>query len=228
MDIRTVVRKLEEIAPLTLAEEWDNVGLLVEPSPPHTVSRLLLTNDLTEAVMDEVKVLDDQGKKVGMIVSYHPPIFKPMKRLTQKSSKERILIRALESRIAVYSPHTSHDCVPGGINDWLLSGVGEGSVTPLSIKQVDGNFPLTVTISNLPINELCDTIEKQFSEPGFSLMTERYQMQSSQDSHKQYRLKVLLTNQHLRLAFPRLHKNLSDYPMTVSATDKVCTGLQHT
>ncbi len=40
-------------APTSLAQDWDNVGLLVEPTPPHRVNKLLLTNDLTEAVLEE-------------------------------------------------------------------------------------------------------------------------------------------------------------------------------
>ena len=40
-------------APPSLAGSWDNVGLLVEPSPPHRVNSLLLTNDLTAPVMEE-------------------------------------------------------------------------------------------------------------------------------------------------------------------------------
>jgi putative NIF3 family GTP cyclohydrolase 1 type 2 len=48
-----------------------------------------------------------------------PPIFVPMKRLTQATSKQRIIVRAIERRIAIYSPHTSYDCVTGGVNDWL-------------------------------------------------------------------------------------------------------------
>ena len=53
MDLKDVVKKLHEFAPLQLAEEWDNVGLLVEPSQPHFVKSLLLTNDLTEKVVQE-------------------------------------------------------------------------------------------------------------------------------------------------------------------------------
>ncbi len=59
-----------------------------------------------------------------MILSYHPPIFVPMKRLTQSSWKERIVVRCAENRVAIYSPHTSYDAVQGGVNDWLLKPFG--------------------------------------------------------------------------------------------------------
>ncbi|KAK7087585.1 hypothetical protein V1264_021617 [Littorina saxatilis] len=99
----------------SLAGSWDNVGLLLEPSLPHTVQRMLLTNDLTPAVMKEAV---DHG--VNMIVSYHPPIFAPLKRVTQSSWKERIVAGCLERRIALYSPHTSWDAAVDGVNDWLI------------------------------------------------------------------------------------------------------------
>lgn len=77
--LQEVVKKLQQIAPLTLAESWDNVGLLVEPSSTLTVSSALLTIDLTEEVVDEAVHLGAQ-----LIISYHPNIFRPLKSISQK------------------------------------------------------------------------------------------------------------------------------------------------
>lgn len=128
MDLRSLVGHLEAIAPSSQAESWDNVGLLVEPSGNPTVSCILLTVDLTEQVLNEAQEL-----RAGLIISYHPLIFHPLKRLTQQSVKERIVVRALESGVAVYSPHTALDCMEGGVNDWLLAGLGEGKVQALTV-----------------------------------------------------------------------------------------------
>ncbi|KAK3793017.1 hypothetical protein RRG08_032279 [Elysia crispata] len=124
----TVVAKLKKLAPLHLAGNWDNVGLLVEPSAPKYVSKVMLTNDLTAQVMEEAK-----GRTVDLVVSYHPPIFVPLKRLTQKHWKERIIVDCMENRIAVFSPHTSHDALEGGVNDWLISAfdVNKTTVRPI-------------------------------------------------------------------------------------------------
>lgn len=127
MDLQQVVGVLKTMAAPSLAGSWDNVGLLIEPSPPHSVSKLLLTNDLSPAVMQEAI-----NKGVNLIVSYHPPIFTPLKRITQGSWKERIAGQCLESRIALYSPHTSWDAVAGGVNDWLI-----GAFDAINIKPVD-------------------------------------------------------------------------------------------
>lgn len=134
MQLSQVVKKLECFAANTLAAKWDNVGLLVEPSAPHTVSRILLTNDLTEPVLEEAIKLN-----TDFIVSYHPPIFAAMKRLTQSSWKERLLVKCIEKRIAVFSPHTTYDSLKGGVNDWLISPF-RGVITPLETA-ISSKYP---------------------------------------------------------------------------------------
>ena len=128
MELQRIVSELHKMFPPCLAEDWDNVGLLVEPSShvQQRVNHIVLTNDLTEHVMEEV---EKAVPKAGLIIAYHPPIFKPMKTLTRRTSKERIILKAVESRIAIYSPHTAADCVYGGVNDWLAEGLGDGGET---------------------------------------------------------------------------------------------------
>ncbi|KAM8837753.1 NIF3-like protein 1 isoform 2-T6 [Spinachia spinachia] len=127
MELKEVLQVLEQLAPLSLAESWDNVGLLVEPSESRPVKTVLLTNDLTGAVMDEAEAMS-----CDLVVSYHPPLFRPIKRLVQRDWKQKIAIRALEARMAIFSPHTSWDSVKGGVNDWLVGGLGSGQVSVLS------------------------------------------------------------------------------------------------
>lgn len=75
MHLEEVLRKFESYAPLSNAEPWDNVGLLIEPSKPRNVDKIFLCNDLTEKVMNEAV-----EKQVSLIISYHPPIFQSLKR----------------------------------------------------------------------------------------------------------------------------------------------------
>lgn len=122
-----VLALLAEVAPLRFAEPWDNVGLLVEPPEPTGVRAALLTIDLTEPVLSEAIELGAE-----LVVAYHPPIFKGLKRLTQATPGERVLTRALAHGIAVYSPHTALDAAPGGPNDWLCDLLGSHTRQPIS------------------------------------------------------------------------------------------------
>jgi len=119
------VRALEAISPLSFAEDWDNVGLLVG-SEAWSAARILLTIDLTEEVLSEAIALG-----AGMIVAYHPPIFAPLGSVTERTEKERIVLRAARHGLAVHSPHTALDNAAGGVNDWLASGIGPGDVRAL-------------------------------------------------------------------------------------------------
>lgn len=119
MDLKKIVKRLEEYASLDTAVDWDNVGLLIESTDARQVKKVLVTNDLTEPVMNEAI-----AKGVELIVSYHPAIFKPLKRLTQTEWNQRKVIRCLENRIAVYSPHTTWDSIEFGSNYWLLQAFG--------------------------------------------------------------------------------------------------------
>lgn len=95
-----------------------------------------MTNDLTETVLKEAV-----DRNTDLIISYHPPIFQALKRITQKSWKERIVSICLENRIALYSPHTSWDSVHGGINDWLINSlpvVDSKPITPNPTNMENG------------------------------------------------------------------------------------------
>ncbi|XP_075969474.1 cytosolic iron-sulfur assembly component 1 isoform X2 [Anticarsia gemmatalis] len=126
VSLKKVTAALENFAPKQLSESWDNTGLLVEPYTPRNITKVLLTNDLTEDVAMEA---DEYGCE--MIVSYHPPIFAPLKSVVQSAWKERIVSFLLEKRISLYSPHTSWDCVRGGVNDWLGSAFSVAESHPL-------------------------------------------------------------------------------------------------
>lgn len=127
-----VLKALEAIAPLSLAEKWDNVGLLIDPPAPRPVGRVWLTIDLTEAVLDEALEAE-----ADLIVAYHPPIFKGLKALTMRRPSERIVVRALAAGISVYAPHTALDAAPGGLCDWLLEAFGEiADVRPITPARV--------------------------------------------------------------------------------------------
>jgi len=114
MRVSDLVEVMESIAPPCLAEEWDNVGLLLGRREAEVSGPSILTIDLTRAVFREAL---DMG--AGAIISYHPPIFRPITRLTADDEKGAALLGAAAAGMAVYSPHTALDAVAGGVTDWL-------------------------------------------------------------------------------------------------------------
>jgi len=127
-----LIEAFEIFAPAYLANDWDNVGLLVG-GPDWSASKILLTIDLTEAVMDEAIAMN-----ANTIVAYHPPIFEPLMSVTNRTFKERVVLDAIGNNIAIYSPHTSLDIAKGGVNDWIVNGIGVGDVRAL---RPFGNLP---------------------------------------------------------------------------------------
>ena len=118
MTVKEIAAALEELAPLPLAEDFDNVGLLVG-DPGMEVKGILITLDTLEAVVEEAL-----SKGCNLIVSFHPIIFSGLKRLTGKDYVERTVMRALENRIAIYSMHTALDNVPNGVSGKLSEVLG--------------------------------------------------------------------------------------------------------
>eukprot|EP01012_Entosiphon_sulcatum_P006075 TRINITY_DN12829_c0_g1_i1.p2 TRINITY_DN12829_c0_g1~~TRINITY_DN12829_c0_g1_i1.p2 ORF type:complete len:375 (+),score=50.86 TRINITY_DN12829_c0_g1_i1:2491-3615(+) len=159
MNLQAFVQHLQKRFPLNLAESWDNVGLLVEPTKLREVRRVFLTNDLTPQVMREA--ID---WKADFILSYHPPIFSPLKRLVPANPIQRVIIQALENNIAVYSPHTASDVARGGVNDWLASGLG-GDVAKVEAL---GGIPVGAThkIVTFVPEDAVDRVRQAVSEAG--------------------------------------------------------------
>ena len=118
---------LEPLAPLELAESWDNVGLLAgDESAP--CGRLLLCIDLSEAVIAEACKFG-----ANLVMAYHPPLFKPINRLVSSSTAtDRLMWLAISKGLAVYSMHTALDAAEGGTNDVLARIVGLVEVEPLT------------------------------------------------------------------------------------------------
>lgn len=109
---------MERLAPLRYAEEWDNAGLIIGSEDRALDGPVLLAIDMTEAVVEEAVRL-----KCSAVLAYHPPIFHPLKRLTAATGRERVVLRAAQANLAVYSPHTAIDSAPGGMTDWLADGL---------------------------------------------------------------------------------------------------------
>lgn len=124
MKIKQIAEQIEKIAPLKLAQDWDNVGLLIG-NENRNVQNVLLTIDITAEVLIEAKKL-----KTDLIISYHPVIWDGLKTVTT-SGPSSTVYNLIRSDIAVFSIHTALDSALGGVNDGLAQIVGIEDPKPI-------------------------------------------------------------------------------------------------
>lgn len=116
--VSDVVAFLERFAPLELAEEWDNVGLLAGDRR-RDIERVITCLTLTPEVAREAI-----ERQAALIVAHHPILFRAVKRITADDAQGRMLLELIAAGIAVYSPHTAYDSAADGINQQLAQRLG--------------------------------------------------------------------------------------------------------
>ena len=144
MNIRDVISALERFAPLPLQDDYDNSGLQVGTTEAE-VSGALLCLDVTRQVVDEAIKSD-----CNLIVSHHPLLFRPLKRLTDDKTGG-IVMDAVRAGVTIYACHTNLDNVSEGVNMRIARILGIEDVRPLDARQdgngagIIGSFPQPVT-----------------------------------------------------------------------------------
>lgn len=108
--VRDIAETIENFAPTSLQESYDNAGLQVG-DPESMVTAVMLCLDVNEDVLNEAL-----KRECNLIVSHHPLIFRGLKQLTGADTTQRLVMQALEKKIAVYSAHTNLDSVWDGVS----------------------------------------------------------------------------------------------------------------
>ena len=123
--LRVICEYLDAFAPLALAEEWDNVGLLAG-DPAAEVARVMTCLTITPNSGGEAV-----ERHADLIVSHHPLPFRPLQRLVTDTTAGRLLWQLMTHHVAIYSPHTAFDSALQGINQRLSEGMGLVDIIPL-------------------------------------------------------------------------------------------------
>lgn len=131
MQLQSLIEFLEQIFPLELAEDWDNVGLLLGDRS-REIKSVLTCLTVDDSVVDEAIKYG-----VDCVVSHHPFPFHASKKWTADTTDGRIMLRLLGANIALYSPHTAHDSAFFGINRQLAEGLELKGVRPLYPGKLD-------------------------------------------------------------------------------------------
>lgn len=125
MHLMTVLNALQALAPLEFAESWDNVGLLIG-NRNRDISRVMTCLTLSPTTLREAIKSNSE-----LIVCHHPIPFKPLAKVTDDTTTGKLLLEAIEARVAVYSPHTAWDNAATGINQQLAAMLQLEAIKPL-------------------------------------------------------------------------------------------------
>src|SRR5882724_11781005 len=152
LTVAAVVDYLEQLAPPELAAEWDNVGLLLgdRQAPVERVMTCLTVTPESAAEAVEAKA--------QLIVTHHPILFRPVKRLTTANPEGRMLLSLIRAGVAVYSPHTAFDNTRGGINDAIAHKLGLTDVTPLRRSEGARQCKVVVFVPDKDLGRVSDAL----------------------------------------------------------------------
>lgn len=155
MTVQDIISELEALAPLAYQESYDNAGLLVG-NRTDTVEKVLITLDVTEAVIQEAIECG-----ANLIISHHPLIFKPIRKINDETGIGRCIVLALQNNIAIYACHTNIDSVANGVNAMICDKIGLQNKKILSPR---ANC-LTKLVTFVPKNHL-ETVQNALFEAG--------------------------------------------------------------
>ncbi len=124
-----IIDEIEKYYPVTLAEEWDNVGLLVGDRNAE-IKKILVALDVTDETVEQaIKV------KADLIVTHHPLLFKPIGRVTMQERSGRRILKMAAHHISYYAMHTNFDI--GGMADLNAKELALCDTEPLEVTGAD-------------------------------------------------------------------------------------------
>ena len=160
MKIAEVTKLIEDFAPLSIQESWDNAGMQVGNSQAEATGALLCL-DVTEAIVEEAV-----KKGINLIITHHPLLFRGLKSITGKTIVERVVIKAIKSDVTIYSAHTNMDSAWGGVSHLIAKKIGLENVEVLCPQSGNAEVGLGV-VGNLQhienALEFMDRVKKVFA-----------------------------------------------------------------
>ncbi len=141
MKVRDVIKVIEDFAPLSIQEKWDNSGLCIG-SPDAEVTSVLIGLDCTPELVDEAVACG-----ADMIVTHHPLIFSGLKKITPEDQVGAAVIKAISNGISVYAAHTSADKVIAGVSGAMAAKLG---LVNVRILDEDGEGTGLGVVGDLP------------------------------------------------------------------------------
>jgi len=161
---------MDSFAPTRLAEDWDNVGLLVGD---RAIAVRRVMTCLTVTPESAAEAID---RKAELIVSHHPLPFRPLKQLTTDTVSSRLLWDLIRAGVSIYSPHPVFDSASYGINQSLAQRLKLTNIKPLNPIEDDPQNLGSGRIGNLAkavkLNKFIAQVKKSFSLDGLHVVGE--------------------------------------------------------
>lgn len=149
-----VIQIFEQFSPMTLAMEDDLFGLQIGTLNKR-IHNVMVTLDVLENVVDEAI-----EKKIDLIISHHPPIFRPIKHVRTDTISGKIIEKCIKHDIAVYSAHSNLDITTGGVNDLLAEALQLKDIEFLSTTYETRLKKLVVFVPVHQANQVRDALGK--------------------------------------------------------------------
>lgn len=139
---------MESIAPRSLALDWDNVGLLIEPDHKE-IKKVLLALDCTAETATEAAAAG-----ADLLLTHHPQFFHGVKRIAYSDPETAAPAILLRHGIGLFSAHTNLDAAPGGVNDVLCELFSLKEVTSFTADGIGrtGVFEKPKTLQELVLD----------------------------------------------------------------------------
>ena len=165
LEVKDIIKVIEDFAPLSLQEGWDNSGLCVG-SPEAPATSVLIGLDCTEELVDEAVACG-----ADMIVTHHPLIFSGLKRISPDDQTGAAVIKAVKAGISIYAAHTSADKVIEGVSGAMAAKL---SLQNVSILDEDGEGTGLGVVGDLP--------EPMSSEDMIAFVKDRFSLKAMKTS----------------------------------------------
>ena len=159
MKVKDIISVIEDFAPLSIQEKWDNSGLCIG-SPEDSVSSILLGLDCTPELVDEAIACG-----ADMIVTHHPLIFSGLKKISSDDLVGAAVIKAVKAGISIYAAHTNADKVLAGVSGAMAARLG---LKDVRILDEDGEGTGLGVVGELP--------EPLTAEQAIELVKERFSL----------------------------------------------------
>lgn len=154
MLLKSLIKNIEAKYPLSLAYDWDNVGILVGDFNSD-IKKVLVVLEANERVIDEAI-----ENNIDLIITHHPFIFKKMNKINTSDLKGRLIHKLIKNDIALYSMHTNFDIAFDGLNDYFMELMGFEGCKVLEVTNNEVLYKLAVYVPETHIDKVKNALGK--------------------------------------------------------------------